>query len=215
MSYEPNKIIFVEGKKYLTDKGDTAVCKKIFQDESIVFEINKQIRAFNKYGKTLSNGGKLTIISEYMEPLQEKTPPPFDWTKPAQTKNGLEVKELHKFDLPIVYPLVGIIKGGAYSHTWTITGKSSISNLYDLINISETKKVVPLEPGDIKPGDIIKQKSNLSGHEWSMVTSVSKYINGLPFVTCSLGTISVVTLVNNYLISHDNGVTWEDCSKEV
>jgi hypothetical protein len=210
---KPMKLKFVEGKKYLTDSGDIAVCKEVFSDNSMLCEIYGEIRAFNKDGIAFSQSKNSTLVSEYIE-LSLKQ---FDWTKPARTKNGKKVLGLTLLKgVSLENNLVGQLEGEMGISYWNSLGfNRHYNDNHQLENIPE-KKVVPLEPGDIKPGYLIKKASEKDEPTWELVLGVIKCRNdkqGYYIATGTGKTLKIGNKLETFIISKDNGLTWENCFK--
>lgn len=132
-----------------------------------------------------------------------------DITKPVRTRDGRTVTHLTKFDVS-GYCLFG--QEGNSVYRWLSNGKY-IDNIedhhLDLFNVPE-KKVLPLQPGDIVPGDIIQ---DVYGQMYIICASNKEFIH----IHGPLGyfAISFAGLVGKYHYSLDRGKTWKPCSKEI
>lgn len=210
-------ITFTIGNKYVTRDGRTVTCtRKEFDTVSFEDANSCWLCVFTDTGKRYNNGRECNddITSEYVESQSVK----FDWTKPAQTKYGRKVLHLTLIPDPdCEYCLVGKLETNVFLSTWNKDGKAYANPDLDLINVPE-KKVVPLEPGDIKPGCLIKQAYELDEPTWEIITGVVKCKHDKQgyYITTGTGkTLKITDHLYNFVISRDNGATWEKCEKEV
>lgn len=131
-----------------------------------------------------------------------------DITKPVQTREGIPVTQLVKFhSLDRNFVLYGVYKGVVTQ--WMENGRYCKEQLsvFDILNVPE-KKIVPLEFGDILPGDLIKHGTHAI-YQVEAVTNDNIYL-------ANFGKLSFSGLINNiYTYSQDRGKTWKPCHKEI
>jgi hypothetical protein len=208
MEKEPIK--FVVGNNYVTRRNGIVKCvQKIFRDYkeaiNLVDNGGYVLTVWSETGKQIDQRASPMndIISEYIEPKS------FDWTKPAQTVSGKKVTNLILLqNSGLSSPLIGVIEGNNFVSAWTQGGINHVAEL-KLKNLPEPKKMVPLEPGDIKPGQILKYKTWKENLAWVSVIGI--HFNQVSFKD---RVIDLVDLKKDWLISRDNGLTWQNCEKE-
>jgi hypothetical protein len=209
---KPDPLTILVGKKYKNRDGAIVTCilKDIFRAE---FKTESACyttwTSGLMYGRSDIPSGQ-DIVSEYVEP--EKITG-FDWTKPAQTKGGKKVLGLTLLDFPAKYNLIGYIEGDEVPCFWKKDGtNASYMGCYNMENILE-KKVVPLEPSDIKFGDFIRHCEEEEGC-WRNIEGIKKNKSGDYVVLYSGGSVEL-HILKYWLISRDGGKTWQRCEKEV
>jgi hypothetical protein len=211
-------IKFEVGKKYITRTGAVVYCNNIdYIGQTIEFIREDNRNTFISWfdGRQYSSG----LMDHIDDVIAEYNFKSFDWTKPAQTKNGKKVSGLTLINWPAKYNLVGYIEGNQSPSCWDKEGcNSSYLKDFQLENIPE-KKFVPLEPKDIKPGYLIKRKEEKDEDTWEIIVAVhkSKSSRGDYCIRTGLGKSLNLKhdLSKSFLISRDNGITWEQCNKTV
>lgn len=200
--YNPNPMKFIEGKQYRTNKGDIAICHKVYDDGSATFKVCGLTYAFNEYGIC----GDWNIV-------EIKETKIFDWTKPAQTKGGYKVAGLTLVQgVSTKFNLVGQIEQHSNNLTcWDVNGKHLSGSMgLDLENIPPQKRTVPLEPEDIKPTDLIRHPNDTNV---VFYTISGVYKNCVKFGGSTFAISYQALLDSSWEISRDNGTTWEKCEK--
>ena len=156
------------------------------------------------------------IINEYIDPTTIMKQ--FDPTKPVQTKDGQDVTILGTNGRGN-YPIYGYVGYGDQDiNCWTKEGKynyalmrQNIENKWDLVNLPTTK-VVPLDAGDVKFGDLLKIDNNPG--DWRGIVAINAKNTSHP-VVAGQGSFSFIYLQKHCEISRDGGKTWEKCEKVV
>lgn len=137
-----------------------------------------------------------------------------DFNKPITTVGGIIVN-IFTTQASGYWPVVGQVSCYEHIYRWDLYGKSefSVNSEFDLVNIKE-KKIVPLEPQDIKPGNLVKYKKEKD--TWMLITAVK--INALDtyyFVAGGKSDYFFNKDLKNLLISYDNGKNWHEMTKEI
>lgn len=208
------------------------------------FIIGKQYKTRSKYLVTLESetGGKLNfriengglystvegrVIYEYPQKLNHPLDvveeynetnimePNIDFTKPVQTSNGRKVT-IFTTEANGPHPVVGQIEGDTTIDRWSLTGEM-YKGWSDLVN-TKVKKIVPLGPQDIKPGDIVRYKDEPD--TWQVVIGVKLDANKKYYFVAGNSNYYFENGTSNklnarLLLSHDNGVTWHEFTKEI
>lgn len=199
--------VFEVGKLYVRRDGEIVECSRVFKGNGAEFLTKDKFYFYVWSNGQVSNHtiSHKDIIQPYMSTKI------IDITKPVQTVGGKPVTQLIKFEgVQTEFPLFGVLDGTVI--TWAVDGRigSIAGSINDIINVPE-KKVVPLEFGDIMPGDLFKWEGSEAIFS---VVQVSE--NRVVFCAHS----SVVSyrydaLIGNAQYSQDRGKTWKPCSKEI
>lgn len=134
-----------------------------------------------------------------------------DFSKPVQTKDGRKVT-IFTTQARGDYPVVGQIEGPFSIFSWGPDGKYGLGSSVDLVNVKE-KKVVPLGPEDIRVGDIVRYKDE--SETWQAITALKRDTQGKHFFVAGISNYYLDKKITNLLLSHDNGKTWQEFSKEI
>lgn len=208
-----NTLTFEIGKKYVSRNG-TVVTLSSKTPYLLYFDKLSGERFTDTYHNGFCLNDKKEhikdIVSEYVEP-QKST---LDLTKPVQTKHRLKVVILGTNGKG-KYTVYGYVNDNYDTiHTWTETGRYATivaDDPFDLVNIPQTK-VVPLDAGDIKFGDILKIDNN--PNDWRGIIGINGKNSSHP-VMAGGGNFSFQYLQKHCEISRDGGKTWEKCEKVV
>lgn len=206
-------ITFTIGNKYVTRDGRIVTCTgKGWGSTSFKDGNDDWLCVWEDSGNQFKDGRKShnDIVSEYIEPQSVK----FDWTKPAQTVGGESVVILGTNGKGR-YPIYGYIGNDEVIRQWTPMGYYDINHgnrFNDLINVPE-KKVVPLEPKDIKPSYRLRHVDEPEWC-WRVIDGIKINKSGETIILISGSSIAFHQLCY-WRISRDDGETWEKCEKEV